>query len=126
MPWSPDFTHSRPDPRLDPFRGRAGVLARDGVECGHVLVETDVSADQLGGILWWRRWADPAEFAIVSTKLDDGSFDSDDWVRGDRIGEVVATWSDGYDVVQGVRYDITWLDEAESDRVHREVFGHQH
>ncbi|MET3962633.1 hypothetical protein ABIE44_002567 [Marmoricola sp. OAE513] len=126
MPWSPSFEGAVPDPRLDPYRGRAARLSRDGVASGHVLVETDYLADRLSGWLWWRRWQDPTEFPVVMTKLDDGSFDSDDWVRPERIDALLATWAAGRDEVQGTTYEITWLDQQESDRVHHEVFGHQH
>ena len=125
MSWKPSFEHARPDPRLDLYRGRAGRLSRDGVEAGHVLVEADYLAPQIGGHLWWRRWGPPAEFAKVDTLLADGTYD-DAWVIGDDLDPELDDWGAGRFRFGGTTYELTWLDDAASARVHHEVFGHHH
>jgi len=123
MPWSPSYDAAVPDPRLDPFRGRAGVLSLKGTEVGHVLVETDIGATQVGGILWWRRW-EPAEFAYVATKI--GGDESDAMVMPEQLDGPVSGWAGGTHDHAGTTYEVAWLDQAASDRVHRDVFGHHH
>lgn len=124
MPWSPSYENARPDSRLDRFRGRAAVATRYGEPAGHLLVHTDFLAEQLGGRLWWRRWAMPVEFAEVYTSLD-GSVAIEQLLPAD-IDDRVAEWTAGRCTTAGTTYGLTWLDEAESDRVHRDVFGHHH
>lgn len=123
MPWSPSFENAVPDPRLDAVRNRAARLEHAGETAGHVLVETDFMADQLGGLLWWRRWAAPREFAVVLTRIGDET--SEAAVGNDDLG-IVAAWArDGFQHA-GTSYAMVWLDEAESRRVHDDVFKHDH
>ncbi len=124
MPWSPSFENARPDPRLDPFRGRAAVATRYGEPAGHLLVHTDVLAEQRSGRLWWRRWAAPVEFAQVHVLLD-GTLTVEQVLPAD-IDARVVQWAAGTYNVAGTTYGLTWLDAAGSERVHREVFGHHH
>jgi len=124
MPWSPSFDKAQPDPRLDPFRGRAAVATRYGEPAGHVLVETDFLSERVSGQLWWRRWATPREYVQVHTHL--GGSAAPTWVLPTEIGDRVAEWSAGTYHDGGTTYGLTWLDDAESERVHREVFHHQH
>jgi hypothetical protein len=44
----------------------------------------------------------------------------------DELTALLDGWSRGTFETLHRTYDVTWLDEAESDRVHREVFGHHH
>lgn len=125
MPWNPSFENARPDPRLDPYRGRAARLTLDDVAVGHVLVEGDHSAHQVGGHLWWRTWAEPVEFARVDTLLADGTYD-DAWVIGEDLDRELDDWAAGRFRFAGTTYHLDWLDEAESAQVHRERFGHDH
>src|SRR5206468_11490075 len=124
MPWSPTFEYVEPDPRLDPYRGRAAQMTRDGAAVGHLLVETEYLQVRTGGFAWWRRWGPPQEFAVVSVLVDGESPDPrtfaldeltealDDWTRGRHRGHT--------------EYGLTWLDQQDSDRVHQEVFRHHH
>lgn len=124
MPWSPSFDDAAPDPRLDPYRGRAAELTDGDRVVGHVLVETDYSAEGLGGALWWRRWAAPAEFAVVFTKIGDAEPRTTGVSPADFA--LFDHWAaDGYDDA-GRRLRVVWLDEEASARVHDEVFAHQH
>jgi len=124
MPWSPSFENAPTDPRLDPYRGRAAVATRYGEPAGHLLVHTDFLAEQLGGRLWRRRWAKPVEFAEVHVFLD-GSLAIEQVLPAD-LDDRVAQWVAGTYFVAGTTYGLTWLDATESERVHREVFGHHH
>ena len=124
MPWSPSFDSAVPDPRLDPYRSRAAQLVDDGEVVGHVLVETDYSSDILGGVLWWRRWAEPVEVALVLTRLGDAEPTTAG--IGPENLDLFARWAtDGY-AEAGRRLVVEWLDDSASARVHDEVFGHQH
>lgn len=124
MPWSPSFANVVADPRLDPVRGRAAALVEDGSVAGYVLVETDYTASSTGGILWWRRWEEPAEFAVVFTKIGDAEPRTTAVAPADL--DLFDVWaSRGYDD-NGRVLSVTWLDEEESRRVHDEVFAHQH
>ncbi|MCZ4499975.1 MAG: hypothetical protein JWQ74_2530 [Marmoricola sp.] len=124
MPWSPSYDDAAPDPRLDPFRGRAGVLSLDGTEVGHVLVETDFGATRSGGALWWSRW-EPGEFAVVVTRIGT-ELGEDLWLMPEQLDGPVTRWAAGEHDHAGTTYAVTWLDEAGSDQAHREVFGHHH
>jgi hypothetical protein len=124
MPWSPSYDDAEPDPRLDRYRGRAAHLMDGEVLAGHVLVESDYRAEVTGGALWWRRWSRPFEFATVFAKIGTGeatvaALDPSDADLFDRWAE------HGYEVGRRV-LQVVWLDEAESERVHDEVFGHEH
>ncbi len=123
MPWSPSFDDAEPDPRLDPVRDRAARLEKAGELAGHVLVETDYLANQAGGVLWWRRWSRPVEYAVVLARI--GEETSEAAVGNDDLGIVAAWAADGF-THAGTTYEMVWLDEAESRRVHDEVFGHHH
>lgn len=124
MPWSPSFANVVPDPRLDPYRGRAARLLDGDDVVGHVLVETDYSAESLGGVLWWRRWAVPVEFAIVFTQIGEAEARTTGVGTGDL--DIFNRWAEvGYDDA-GRRLSAVWLDESESQRVHDEVFAHEH
>jgi hypothetical protein len=123
MPWSPSFANVVPDSRLDPVRNRAARLEHAGSSAGYVLVETDYLAPQLGGLLWWRRWATPQEYAVVLTRMGE---DVSEAAVGNADLGIVAVWAaDGF-TDRGTTYEMVWLDETESERVHREVFAHQH
>ncbi|MCW2787515.1 MAG: hypothetical protein JWP74_4032 [Marmoricola sp.] len=124
MPWSPSFEGAVPDPRLDPVRSRAARLELEGQPVGHLLVETDFMAAKSGGFAWWRRWSAPLEYAVVLTRLADGET-RETWVANHDLGIVAAWAADGYQDA-GTTYAMVWLDEADSLRVHDEVFAHQH
>lgn len=125
MPWSPSFDHDAPaDPRLDAYRGRAGRISLEGDDVGYVLVETDVARLKAGGMLWWSRWEPPQECAVVSVYRDEQVHDGLTFVT-DELTEQLGLWGTG-SIDLGVVHDVAWLDQAESDRVHHEVFGHHH
>lgn len=124
MPWSPSFANVVADPRLDPYRGRAAALVEHGSVAGYVLVEADYTASCAGGILWWRRWEDPTEFAVVFTKIGDAEARTTAVAPADL--DLFDVWAArGYDD-NGRVLNVAWLDDAESQRVHEEVFAHQH
>lgn len=125
MSWKPSFENARPDPRLDPYRGRAARLTLGEAEAGHVLVESEYGADRVGGHLWWQRWGEPVEFALVDILFADGTYD-DAWVTGEDLDRELDDWAAGRFRFAGTTYDLVWLDDAESARAHREVFGHDH
>ena len=124
MPWSPSFADASGDVRLDPYRGRAAEL-RDGDQVvGHVLVETDFRAERAGGLLWWRRWSPPAEFAIVFTRV--GEVEPTTTAVAPADLDLFDRWAASGYVDAGRVLTPVWLDDAGSQRVHDEVFAHQH
>jgi len=60
----------------------------------------------------------------VHTQLDGTS--ATRWVLPAEVGQAVGAWAAGTHTEGGTTYGLTWLGDAESDRVHHEVFGHQH
>lgn len=123
MPWAPLDEDWVGDPRLDPYRRRAGVLLDEaGERVGDSALEVLETWTRAGGHLWWSRWAPGQEVVHVRTRLDDGS--SDRWVTsGERLEEDLAAWEDGVLQHGGGRYRVVWQDDEESARVLREVFG---
>jgi hypothetical protein len=125
MPWSPPFDEDgSPDPRLDPYRGRAARLSLDGEPSGYLLVETQEARFKAGGFAWWSRWDPAEEIAVVATQV--GDTDETSALVRDGLAAAIASWGRGQHTIRGTAYDVSWLDEAESDRVHREIFGHHH
>lgn len=124
MPWSPTFESVDPDPRLDPHRGRAAQLSQAGTPVGYLLVETDYLQVRTGGFAWWRQWAPPQEFAIVSVLIDEEIAEGRTYAL-DELTAVISDWASGTHT-SGATYDVTWLDPQESDRIHQEIFGHHH
>lgn len=92
---------------------------------GHAVVQAVVYWRQLSGHLWWTRWGEPSQTAIVDLFLDGGELE---WsMDGDQLEAYVAQWVRGQwvedDEVLGRRvYDATWLSAQESDVVaHRDL-----
>jgi hypothetical protein len=125
MPWSPPFDDAAAaDPRLDPYRGRAGRLSLDGEPVGYVLVETQEARFKSGGFAWWSRWEPAEEIAVVATRI--GDRDETAALVRDELTTAVTAWAHARHDLGSSAYDVAWLDEQESDRVHREIFGHHH
>lgn len=124
MPWSPAFSDAVFDPRLDSYRNRAARLMVDGRVAGYVLVESDFRAECRGGMLWWRKWAAPSEFAVIFTRTGEdepvvSTVEAEDFAIFER-------WNESGFVDAGLRLTPVWLDDAESQQVHDGVFAHQH
>ena len=113
------------DPRLDPYRDRACRLLADGEPTGYVLVETQEAQLKLGGALWWTRWDEPEEMAVLAVLLDGDIADGQTYVR-EELTALLEDWSRGLFVTSRATYEVEWLDDAETARVHTEVFGHHH
>lgn len=123
MPWAPRDEEEVGDPRLDPFRQRAGILVDDaGEEVGHVFLQVLQTWTRAGGHLWWSRWNPPEEVVHGHTLLRGGS--PDRWViSGARLDASIADWRDEAFGHAGRRYRVVWQGDEESDRVRRGVFG---
>lgn len=123
MPWSPRFDDLTPDPRLDGYRNRVGLLHRGATLAGKVLIKSDSSCQQVGGFLWWRRWSDSYEIVHVWLNLIAGDVRTDSLVGPQYIDEDVADWREGRFRYIGEALAVTWLSEAESARLAIEEFG---
>ena len=123
MPWAPLDEDWVGDPRLDPFRQRAGVLLDDtGEQVGHTALRVLETWTRAGGHLWWSRWEAAQEVVHVHLLLRDGS--PEEWVTsGDRLEADLAEWLDDVFGHAGRRYRVVWQEDEESDRVRREVLG---
>lgn len=124
MPWSPTYDAAVADPRMDPYRSRAARLMAGETVAGHVLVESDFRADLEGGALWWRRWGTPYEFAVVFTRI--GAAEPDVVALDPADVGLFDQWAEHGYADGGRTLQVVWLDEAESARVHDDVFAHEH
>ncbi len=80
-------------------------------------------ASQVGGHLWWRRWAPQCEVSagFVLWEEDDTP---DDWVDQPKdVAAEVALWSTGRFKWRGIEYSVSWTDDDESRRVRDDVLG---
>ena len=123
MPWRPDYPN--PPHRLDRYAFLAGELrSPDGTDAGHVLVLPMVFWTQIGGHLWWRRWADPKTTADVwvAAAAVQHPFHLG-WFMDDLLDEMLDLWDAGQVVVgKDLLYEVRWLDENHSRTIAREVF----
>lgn len=121
MPWSPDDVDSAGDPRLDPFRDRAGVLLDgQGAKVADLFLRVEQSWSRISGHLWWSRWT-RAQEVVHAHLLRDGAVT--DWlIGGDELDEAVEDWTGGDFTHEGIRHRVVWQDEEESERVRRQVF----
>lgn len=125
MPWSPPSDDVLPqDPRLDPYRDRAGVLLVDGVEVARLYLGTGPFWTRTGGHLWWSRWSAPAEAVEGHVLWADGG--RTEWfATGDELARDLAEWEVGTFSQEGTAYRVVWLDDDESARVRAEILAGQ-
>ena len=122
MPWSPDDSESPGDPRLDPFRERAGVLLdHQGEKVADLFLRAEQSWSRVSGHLWWSRWTGPQE-VVHAHLLRDGAV-TDRLISGDELDRGVDDWTGGDFAHGGTRHRVVWLDDEESERVRQQVFG---
>ena len=95
MPWNPRLDDVTPDPRLDGYRDRVGLLHRGSALAGKLLVETEPYWEQVGGHLWWRRWSEAHEAVHGWLNLVDGDLRTDFLLVGEDLDEEVAAWRQG-------------------------------
>lgn len=122
VPLRPPPERADPDPRLDPYRERAGVLFQDGNEFGVVYLRVETFRWQTGGHLWWRSWSKPGEQIQGFIEFTNGRFD--DFVEdADTLAEEIGDWQRGRFPYRGEVLRVSWLDDEESRRVRTAVFG---
>ncbi len=121
MPWRPDFSQHRPDPRFDRYRDRVGRLYRGEDRVGSVLVRVEPCGTQVGGHLWWRRWGSTRDLLWEWTVVD-GNF-SDTLVPEDAADEVLADYDSGRFDYYGEAMRVVWTDASESERLRIVEFG---
>ncbi|BCJ39605.1 hypothetical protein GCM10010168_79400 [Actinoplanes ianthinogenes] len=122
MPFRPPPGHADPDPRFDPYRERAGVLANRGEPFGVLYLRLDTSWRHLGGHLWWRRWSEPREHVTGYLALNDGGFD--DFVEdATTVAEELEHWDRGRLPYRGLLLTVEWLDDEGSRRARSNTFG---
>ena len=120
MPWSPGWPPIS-DPRLDPYRDQVAVLERDGVTVGHVLILTEGVSTQIGGLLWWRRWA-TQELPWVFVGLADGvSFEIP--VSEEELADALLHWDRDQFRLSGELVTMRWLTQDEAIDVAPRAFG---
>lgn len=79
MSWRPRGTESyEPDHRLDRYRERGGhLLGEDGSVAGAIYLQVEQQSQEIGGMLWWRRWGPWREALCWFTTDTDGEADED-------------------------------------------------
>lgn len=119
MPWKPSFAGPLPrDPVWEPFRDTVARLTFQGRTVGYLAFHVTHSARQVGGWLWWRRWAAPVEhLEWMQTMVDiepaaratiDGGLIADPanpWLMAVRDGSV----DDFRPHLASRRYTVEWL-----------------
>ena len=121
MPFNPDFSQHRPDPRLDRYRGRVGRLSRHDQRVGYVLVEAEPYAEQQAGHLWWRRWGRPQDLLWVWTVIDGEP--SDSLVPDDATEYELREYDAGHFRYREEVLAVSWTDPIESKRLRTAQFG---
>lgn len=121
MPWTPvDDPDARVgDPRLGPYRARAGVLhdVGTGTDTGMVvLLRSETTWSRVSGHLWWSRWSPPAEGVHVSVWRG-GRRVADRVSRGEELTADLGDWAVGSFRHLRCTYQVAWQDEAESERL---------
>ena len=119
VPWKPDWSDLQPDPRLDPYRNRAALLIRDGVEVGGLYAEPEYLAIQERGHLWWRSYTAPREILKLWWQVD-GS-DDDAWSDGEELTADLAGWRAGRFQIGGQQYECTWLSRGRWASIRRRL-----
>ena len=120
MPEPEDMPH----PRLAPFRRRVGRFADAQGRVGMLYVDSTVLMTRTAGHLWWRRWADPREAALLFVEYPDGRFE-DHLLDGELLDREIDEWAHGgfHDARGEVAYALTWLDHDEAERAWEALEG---
>jgi hypothetical protein len=122
VPWRPAADGPiRRDPRLDPFRERAGLLYRDDELVATLYLRVEVCWWHTGGHLWWRTWSEAKEQVHGFVLTPAGAFD--DFV--DFAGEVydeLPDWVNNRFDYRGETLAVQWLDDVASRTIRTEVF----
>ncbi|GLI00254.1 hypothetical protein Pa4123_55300 [Phytohabitans aurantiacus] len=122
VPYHPTTARAEPDPRLDPYRERAGALFRQDEQVGVLYLRIGTWSQQVGGHLWWRRWSEPREQAEGYLAFTAGGFD--DFVEDlQTLGDELADWGMGRFLYRGELLHVTWLDDATSRQTRVDTFG---
>ncbi|ROR91057.1 hypothetical protein EDD33_1917 [Nocardioides aurantiacus] len=107
---------------MQDFDLRVAVLHVPGTAdpVGHAVVQAVLYWRQLSGHLWWKRWGDPSQTAIVDLFL--GGEELEWFLEAQELEACIAQWARGQwvedDDATGHRvYDATWLSAHESDVV---------
>ena len=125
VPFHPPPGRAVADPRLDPYRSRAGNLCKGGELIGVVYLVVESFWLQVGGQLWWRSWSQPREQIHGYLLFEDGGFD--DFVEdAHAVIDELADWRHGYFRYRGDVLEVRWLSHEESDRVRMDTFGLPH
>ncbi|GIF04734.1 hypothetical protein [Actinoplanes siamensis] len=122
MPFRPPPGRAAPDPRLDPYRERAGALFDQGEQIGVVYLRIDTFWRQTGGHLWWRRWSEPSEQVQGYIEFNGGGFDDFYQDAGTMVAEI-GDWGHGRFPYRGEALQVRWLDDEESRQVRVSTFG---
>ncbi|GIE85475.1 hypothetical protein [Actinoplanes regularis] len=122
VPFRPPPGRAEPDPRLDPYRERAGLLSAEGDDFGIIYLRIETCWWQTGGRLWWRRWSEPREQVHGYIVLTSGGFD--DFVEdADTIADELDSWQDGRFPYRDEVLQVRWLDDEGSRHARVATFG---
>lgn len=112
MPESEDVPLSR----LAPFRRRVGRFTDAQGRVGMLYIDSTVLRTQAAGHLWWRRWSDPREAALLYVEYPDGRVE-DHLLDGEVLDRQIDEWEHGefHDTQGEVPYALTWLNHGESE-----------
>lgn len=106
-----------PHPRLAPFRRQVGRFADGQRRVGMLYIDSTVLRTQMAGHMWWRRWSDPREAALLFVEYPDGHFE-DHLLDGEVLDREIDEWERGvfHDAKAEVPYALTWLNHDEAER----------
>lgn len=121
--WLPSDGRLVTDPRLDPYRGRVGLLIWMGHLVGHVLVSAEYIAEQTGGHAWWRCWSPFEEVAAVHLRYSDHGRSTISWVGGPDLVAELTAWRARQFRGSPEDLGLRWLSREESATTAWTVFG---
>lgn len=122
VPWLPSTPELVQDGRLDNYRGRVAVLVHAGHLLGHLLVSAEYMADQVSGRLWWRRWSEFTEVAVVHLRFTDQARTEVFWLDGLDLQTEMQHWASGVTGLANYPVKLRWLPKDQARLILNEDF----
>lgn len=126
MTWNPSHIEPSMPPRLAVFAKQVAEVLKDGLPAGFLLVEPESYAEQVGGVLWWRRWSEyrwAAHLWLKVPGLDLGVDVTDSVVAPEDLEGELDDWEADRFVFVGELLSLRWLGAEQSAKVTAAEWG---